>query len=154
MEISQQNVPSDTVKISDIDWRSRRNADRHRHLLSGLGLEVKLRYSRKGPERLPAAEYIGSTRQDRNWRDKAECLGVETELFYPDRGVSAEPAQAVCSACTVREECLLDAIQTDESEPLGVRGGKSGRERRMIRWALNKAMRESSLGQRQAVRSS
>jgi WhiB family transcriptional regulator, redox-sensing transcriptional regulator len=68
---------------------------------------------------------------DRSWRDYANCLGVDPDLFFPERGDTSADAKAVCRGCVVREECLEDAL--GNGERFGVWGGMSERERRVIR---------------------
>lgn len=65
------------------------------------------------------------------WWRRANCAGVDPELFFPDRGASTREAKAVCAACSVRDECLEDALTN--SEKYGIWGGKSERERRRLR---------------------
>ena len=75
----------------------------------------------------------------REWVDRANCAGVDPELFFPDRGASTREAKAVCQACVVRVECLDYAL--DHSEKHGTWGGKSERERRRMREARNRERR-------------
>lgn len=70
------------------------------------------------------------------WRDQAECLGLDPDLFFPERGESTREAKAVCEDCVVREDCLEFAIANREK--FGIWGGKSERERRAIRRQRNK----------------
>lgn len=63
--------------------------------------------------------------------DKANCLGVDPELFFPARGESTREAKAVCLACPIVDECLEHALVNHEK--FGIWGGKSERERRRIR---------------------
>jgi hypothetical protein len=65
-----------------------------------------------------------------DWREQAACRGADTSMFFPERGEDAEAAKAVCSTCPVREECLAEHL----FEPLGIWGGHSERERRVLRW--------------------
>lgn len=67
-----------------------------------------------------------------DWRQLAECLGIDPDIFYPERGDNdgVDAAKAICARCPVEHECLEDAIATREM--IGVRGGKSGKERRAI----------------------
>lgn len=67
------------------------------------------------------------------WMELAECRGVDTELFYPQRGESSGPALMVCSACPVRAECLNHALATGEKH--GIWGGRTERGRRKVRRA-------------------
>ena len=46
---------------------------------------------------------------DRAWQDQANCLGVDPDLFFPERGASTREAKEVCRCCVVRGECLEDA---------------------------------------------
>jgi WhiB family redox-sensing transcriptional regulator len=58
-------------------------------------------------------------------------MGVDPELFFPDRGASTREAKAVCRGCVVREDCLEHALAN--AERFGIWGGKSERERRLLR---------------------
>lgn len=73
------------------------------------------------------------TEADAEWRRDANCLGVDPELFYPERGASTREAKEVCRGCAVRAECLDYAIAAGEK--FGIWGGTSERERRRIRRA-------------------
>lgn len=68
--------------------------------------------------------------QRQEWRARAACLGVDTEIFFHD---STYAAKAVCRTCVVREECLEYALVNREK--FGVWGGRSERERRRMRRA-------------------
>jgi WhiB family redox-sensing transcriptional regulator len=61
----------------------------------------------------------------------ANCLGVDPDLFFPERGASTKEAKAVCQGCVVREDCLEYALANGEK--FGIWGGLSERERRRIR---------------------
>ncbi|MGD0895692.1 MAG: WhiB family transcriptional regulator [Acidimicrobiales bacterium] len=65
----------------------------------------------------------------RAWQARANCMGVDPELFFPERGSS-----------TVRVECLEFAIAN--SEKFGIWGGMSERERRRVRRARLLQQRE------------
>src|ERR1700745_3338739 len=67
----------------------------------------------------------------RCWQDYANCLGVDPDLFFPERGASTREAKEVCRGCVVREECLEYALSNGEK--FGIWGGMSERERRRIR---------------------
>ncbi len=71
------------------------------------------------------------TAADLAWQDHANCLGVDPDLFFPERGDSTREAKAVCQGCTVRQQCLDYAL--DNAVKWGIWGGKSERERRRIR---------------------
>lgn len=65
------------------------------------------------------------------WRAEANCAGVDPNLFFPGPGESAHHAQRVCAACPVRGPCLIYAL--DNGMYLGVWGGTTGRQRRMMK---------------------
>ncbi len=65
------------------------------------------------------------------WMSRANCLGVDPDLFFPARGADSREPKAVCEGCVVREECLERALTNREK--FGIWGGKSERERRRIR---------------------
>jgi len=68
---------------------------------------------------------------DHAWQDHANCLGVDPDLFFPERGASTREAKEVCRGCEVRHDCLEFALQNGEK--FGIWGGLSERERRRIR---------------------
>jgi WhiB family redox-sensing transcriptional regulator len=94
---------------------------------------------------MTAAGTIGKRRVDvldRSWADRGNCLGVDPDLFFPERGASTREAKEVCRGCTVRMECLEYALVMGEK--FGIWGGYSERERRRLR-------RERARGQRAAA---
>jgi WhiB family redox-sensing transcriptional regulator len=68
---------------------------------------------------------------DRTWQDEANCLGVDPDLFFPERGASTREAKEVCRGCVVRLDCLEYALTNGEK--FGIWGGLSERERRRLR---------------------
>ncbi len=70
---------------------------------------------------------------ERSWQRLANCLGVDPDLFFPERGVSTREAKEVCRGCVVRSECLDYALANGEK--FGIWGGLSERERRTVRRA-------------------
>jgi WhiB family redox-sensing transcriptional regulator len=71
--------------------------------------------------------------EDRTWQVRANCMGVDPDLFFPERGASTREAKEVCRGCVVREDCLEYALANGEK--FGIWGGLSERERRRIRRA-------------------
>lgn len=65
------------------------------------------------------------------WFQSAACLGVETELFFPNRGESVAEAKAVCAACAARIACADYALKSGQRH--GIWGGLTERERRRLR---------------------
>ena len=81
---------------------------------------------------------------ERTWQRQANCMGVDPDLFFPERGASTREAKEVCRGCVVREDCLEYALTN--SEKFGIWGGLSERERRRIRRARNLAGRSGGAG--------
>lgn len=74
---------------------------------------------------------------DRSWQEFSNCLGVDPDLFFPERGASTREAKEVCRNCIVQNDCLEYALAN--SEKFGIWGGMSERERRRIRRQRNAA---------------
>lgn len=152
--MKQRTAPT---KISEADWKTERSAERNRHLLSGLELRSRASYRTAGEEN-PALTLPCSQPNPRGstWREHAECLGLPLSLFFSSNegkscGPQLAPAIKVCERCRVREECLLDALETDNTRsPSGIRGGKTVGERRNIlkQWKLLDSQKENNLTQR------
>jgi WhiB family transcriptional regulator, redox-sensing transcriptional regulator len=73
------------------------------------------------------------------WRELAACRGTDLEVFFPERGESAEPARRICAACPVRQACLDYAITNRIVH--GIWGGLTERERRALRSGWVRASR-------------
>ena len=74
-----------------------------------------------------------SGEEEKSWQTKSNCMGVDPDLFFPERGASTREAKEVCRGCVVREECLEYALSNGEK--FGIWGGMSERERRRLRRA-------------------
>lgn len=72
-----------------------------------------------------------STEEDNGWQLAGNCIGVDPDLFFPERGASSKEAKAVCQGCEVRNDCLEYALSYGEK--FGIWGGLSERERGRIR---------------------
>ena len=72
-----------------------------------------------------------------DWRNKAACLRVDPELFFPlgEKSQSdidqIEKAKSFCVKCLVKERCLEYALEM--SQDSGVWGGLSESERRALK---------------------
>ena len=55
------------------------------------------------------------------WMDKANCLGLDTELFFPQNSHDSKVPRKVCKNCAVRVECHQYAKKLDVR--FGVWGG-------------------------------
>lgn len=79
-----------------------------------------------------------------DWMDKAECIGADTKLFFPDHKLakgakeganSYKRARAYCNDCEVQPQCLHYAMKMfpDCNDDYGMWGGMSPRERRLYK---------------------
>jgi WhiB family redox-sensing transcriptional regulator len=75
---------------------------------------------------------------DQPWRARANCRGIDPQLFFPERGEDQTNAKAVCAGCQVRLHCLVAGLD----EHHGIWGGTSERERRRLR--RNRSQRTSA----------
>ena len=71
-----------------------------------------------------------------DWRDTAACRDSEPNLFFPIGSTGPavdqiDAAKAICLECSVREECLNYALDTNQEA--GVWGGYAEDERRRLR---------------------
>lgn len=63
-----------------------------------------------------------------NWAQEAACLGRSDDLFV--RGAEQNRVKQICNTCTVRAQCLAEAL--DNRIEWGVWGGMTERERRAL----------------------
>jgi len=70
-----------------------------------------------------------SMRPSTAWEALAACRGRPVALFYPEPGVSVEPAKRICRTCPVRRPCLIAGLE----ERHGVWGGLTRNERSALR---------------------
>jgi WhiB family redox-sensing transcriptional regulator len=66
------------------------------------------------------------------WRAEAACNGAPTAVFFPEQGGSSRLAFEYCGRCTVREQCLAEALADTELDH-GIRGGLSANARKQRR---------------------
>ncbi|GAX49151.1 WhiB family transcriptional regulator [Streptomyces olivochromogenes] len=69
------------------------------------------------------------------WHERAACLRVDPDLFFPvgNSGptlVQIDEAKAVCGRCPVAQQCLSWAVQTGQVD--GIWGGMTESERRAV----------------------
>ncbi len=83
-----------------------------------------------------------------DWRDLAACRDSEPALFFPVGTTGPaldliEEAKSICAQCSVREECLMYALETNQEA--GVWGGYAEDERRRLRkrWLAERRKRAS-----------
>ena len=77
--------------------------------------------------------------EDGHWQSRANCLGEDPDLFFPERGVNQAEAKAICKECVVKVECLDYALENGEK--FGIWGGESERSRRRLRRSRDIARR-------------
>lgn len=73
---------------------------------------------------------------DDKWRVKAACKGMNTDVFFPKRGLASgmnslaivAKSRLICAGCTVRKECLNFALENRIQH--GLYGGISPGDRR------------------------
>ena len=83
-----------------------------------------------------------SAAQRPTWMAEGACLDHHPELWYSDRGDAANAAKQICASCPVKALCLQWAIET--SEPDGIWGGRTFKERSNLRRAANYAARKAT----------
>ncbi len=81
-----------------------------------------------------------------DWRDEALCRDTDPSLFFPvgttgQALVQIDHAKQTCTECSVRQECLDFALDTNQDS--GVWGGLTEEERRVIRRQRVAAAREA-----------
>jgi WhiB family redox-sensing transcriptional regulator len=77
-----------------------------------------------------------------DWVERARCVGVDPDLFFPIGSTGPalaqiETAKTVCARCEVRLQCLEWALATGQND--GVWGGLSEDERRAMRASRRRA---------------
>lgn len=80
---------------------------------------------------LAFVEFLEGSRPE--WHARAACAGADLDLFFPGKGKPTRHALAMCETCTVRRECLDEALADDPSLDHGIRGGMVARARSQMR---------------------
>lgn len=70
---------------------------------------------------------MSTTAEEVAWQTRAQCVGVDPEVFFPDRGQPTRIAKWICRRCPVQRECLDYALAARIDD--GIWGGLSGIER-------------------------
>ena len=65
-----------------------------------------------------------------DWAAQAACRTTDPDTLFV-QGAAQNRVKAICLGCTVRTECLADAL--DNNVEFGVWGGMTERERRALR---------------------
>ncbi|MGH8909679.1 MAG: WhiB family transcriptional regulator [Egibacteraceae bacterium] len=87
------------------------------------------------------AEHTRPLPRTARWRERAACLDVDPERFFPIGTTGpalerADEAKRVCAGCEVRADCLDWALKTGQEA--GVWGGTTEDERRALRRTLRR----------------
>ena len=64
------------------------------------------------------------------WQEHAACRGMDTRLFFPERGGNTKRPKKICAGCEVRGICE----EYGDPEKFGIWGGLTEIERRN-KWA-------------------
>lgn len=72
---------------------------------------------------------------DGDWRRVAKCLGVTTEMYFPEKGEDQKPLRKICHDCMARQDCLAYALLANEAH--GFWGDCSERARKTMRKELS-----------------
>jgi WhiB family redox-sensing transcriptional regulator len=64
-----------------------------------------------------------------DWQDRALCAQVDPELWFPEKGCTAQAlaAKRICRRCPVKAPCLADALERHAQD--GIWGGLTYYER-------------------------
>ena len=99
-----------------------------------IGQPAQENHTERGEGVLPLTRLSGvaDVSGDQNWRLRAACRDVDSELFFPEgnRGPALESmarAKQICAACPVRARCLDWALTHGAHH--GVWGGRTEDER-------------------------
>jgi WhiB family transcriptional regulator, redox-sensing transcriptional regulator len=65
-----------------------------------------------------------------SWYQQARCHRHDPEIFFDTRKRAERRAKAICSKCTVQQECLAFALQSGTE--FGIWGGLNADERRVL----------------------
>lgn len=78
---------------------------------------------------------------DPTWRDRAACLGMDPEDWFPVSELESgsvlahvEQVKGICRSCPVIESCLSWALDTQQQ--FGIWGGMTAKERTSLKRSL------------------
>ena len=76
------------------------------------------------------------------WQDFALCAETDPEIFFPPKGNLGLDAIKICDRCSVRTECLEDALE--HWDQIGIWGGMTSNARKRLWRARRRAEREAA----------
>ena len=68
-----------------------------------------------------------------SWTDHAACKGMDSSIFFAERGdtTMVRRARKICDTCPVKQPCLEFALE--HNEKIGYWGGTTPRQRRSLK---------------------
>lgn len=67
------------------------------------------------------------------WRARAECRDMDTDLFFPGKGVIPREALEACGRCPVTAQCFDEQMAFSAAHQFGVWGGTTALARLRMR---------------------
>ena len=122
--------PSDFEISKNMPEPHRNELQRAQNISNQLGLPERSPNNSSSQRIANNRTIFGNEDKLRSWQDEANCLGVDPDLFFPERGASTREAKEICRGCVVRLDCLEYALVNGEK--FGIWGGMSARERRRL----------------------
>lgn len=83
-------------------------------------------------------ELGGLNIQRDKWEGSASCIGMDQDMFFPERGASTKKVKKICGSCAVNVSCLVYSAEVNEK--YGIWGQTSERQRRFARKELEKGV--------------
>lgn len=82
------------------------------------------------------ASLIPPAEEDGYWMADASCIGVDTEMFFVERGQNKPPMiMKMCNSCPVKNECREYAVKYVLD---GIWGGTTPKDRSRLRTSRQK----------------
>jgi WhiB family redox-sensing transcriptional regulator len=63
------------------------------------------------------------------WAERAACVGRDVEEFFTESRHRVQEIKNLCAVCTVREQCLTEAMRAEDTSRYGIYGGLTPAER-------------------------
>ncbi len=89
--------------------------------------------------------------KEAGWRDRAACLGMDPELWFPAPSdeLARQQALQVCARCPVIEDCRAEVTRRESGSPRahvhGIYGGWTAAERQSMRRAKARRARLAAM---------
>ena len=104
------------------------------------GRERAVNSARSRQEDCASSRYFTKDEPVGDWSQRAACIGVDPELFWPETQAhdTTRKAQEICLSCPVADQCLTYAIDTNQTH--GIWGGLTPAGRLAYRKRLEEAV--------------